>query len=196
MSEEDPSKQPEKRRKKRRQPLKATPEALERSALYYLDRYDTTSEHLRRLMMGKVTLSARLHGTDPTEGAAAVERLVRRFLKAGILDDARFARERVRSLRARGTSQAMVRARLRAKGVAGSLIDEVLAGEGTPDRDLAAALTYAKRRRLGPFRLEAREDRRAKDLAALGRQGFDYETAQRVIDCEDVEELLAGLPQD
>lgn len=196
MSEEDPAKKPENRSKKRRQPLKATPEALERSALYYLDRYDTASGHLRRLLMGKVTLSARLHGTDPAEGAAAVERLVQRFLKAGVLDDARFARERVRSLRARGTSRAMVRARLQAKGVASTLIDEALAGEETPARDLAAAVTYAKRRRLGPFRLDERAERRAKDLAALGRQGFDYETARRVVDCEDVEGLLAGLPED
>lgn len=195
VSEEDPAERPEKRRKKRRQPLKATAEALERSALYYLDRYDTASGHLRRLLMGKVALSARLYGTDPDAGTAAVERLIQRFLKAGVLDDARFARERVRSLRARGTSQAMVRARLRAKGVPTALIDRALEGEEAPGRDLAAALTYAKRRRLGPFRHEEREERRAKDLAALGRQGFDYETARRVIDCEDVEGLAAELPQ-
>jgi len=198
MTEEETGQGHEKRRKKRRQPLKATPKALERSALYYLDRYDTASGHLRRLLMAKVTLSARLYGTDPAEGADAVEQLIQRFLAAGVLDDSRFARERLRSLRARGTSQAMIRARLRAKGVATALIDQAFDEQEVsgPNPDLAAALTYAKRRRLGPFRREDRAERRDRDLAALGRQGFDYEIAKRVIDCEDPAQLLSEYASD
>lgn len=181
------------RRRRRRQPLKASPEALERAALRYLDRYDAASGHLRRLLLAKVTLSARVHGTDANEGAAAVERLIQRLTAAGVLDDTRFARERLRSLRARGCSLAMVRARLAAKGLSQDLIETTLAeaDEEEVGTDLTAALTYARRRRLGPFRSEARAERRERDLAALGRQGFDYETARRVIDCEDPAALLA-----
>ena len=187
---EDEAKGP--RRKRRRQPLKASPEALERSALRYLDRYDAASGHLRRLLLAKVTLSSRVHGTDATEGAAAVERLIQRLTAAGVLNDTRFARERLRSLRARGCSLAMVRARLAAKGLSQDLIETTLAEADEEDvgTDLTAALTYARRRRLGPFRSEARAERRERDLAALGRQGFDYETARRVIDCEDPAALL------
>lgn len=191
-------KQRRERRRQKRQPMKATAEALTRSAQRYLERYDTASGHLRRLLMAKVTLSARLHGTDADEGAAVVEGLLRQFLKAGVLDDQRFTRARVRSLGAKGCSQAMIRSRLAAKGVAREVIDQALASaQGTAeDRDLAAALTYARKRRLGPFRLENREERRARDLATLGRQGFDYQTAQRVIDCEDPAQLLAELALD
>ncbi|HEY9548301.1 MAG TPA: RecX family transcriptional regulator, partial [Kiloniellaceae bacterium] len=89
---------------RRRQPLKATPEGLERSALYYLERYDSSSGHLRRLLRRKIQLSARVHGTDPEAGRAAVETLIARLTGLGLLDDARYARERVRSLLARGTS--------------------------------------------------------------------------------------------
>ena len=182
----------------KRRPLKATDQALERAAQRYLERYDTASGHLRRLLLAKVTLSARLYGTDPEAGAATVERLLQRFLKAGILDDRRFAEARLRSLRAKGCSQAMVRARLSAKGISAALIDEVLATElgRTEESDLAAALTYAKRRRLGPFRLVDREGRRDRDLAALGRQGFSYQTAKQVIDCADPGALLAELSRD
>ncbi|WP_420346365.1 regulatory protein RecX [Pelagibius sp.] len=181
------------RRRRKRQPLKASPEALERAALRYLDRYDAASGHLRRLLMGKVTLSARVHGTDASAGAAAVDRLIQRLAAAGVLNDARFARERLRSLRAKGCSLAMVRARLAAKGLAQDLIETTLAeaDEDAVGTDLAAALTYARRRRLGPFRSEARAERRDRDLAALGRQGFDYETARRVIDCDDPAALAA-----
>lgn len=177
--------------KARRQPLKATPEGLERSALYYLERYDSSSGHLRRLLTRKVQLSARVHGTDPEAGRAAIERLIQRLTGAGVLDDARYAHTRVRSLIARGTSDAMIRAKLKAKSVPAPLIDAALAeaAGADPGHELAAALRYARRRRLGPFRLEARGERRERDLAALGRQGFDFETARRVIDCGDPAEL-------
>lgn len=188
-----------KRAEKRRQPLKATPEGLERSALYYLERYDSSTGHLRRLLQRKILLSARVHGTDPEEGAAAVERLIARLSGLGLLDDVRYARERVRSLLARGTSAAMIRAKLRAKSLPPELIDAALAEDedNGPGRELRAALRYAKRRRLGPYRLEKRPgeraERRERDLAAMGRQGFDYETARRVVDCEDPAALEAEL---
>ncbi|MCH8002677.1 MAG: RecX family transcriptional regulator, partial [Proteobacteria bacterium] len=54
----------------------------------------------------------------------------------------------------------------------------------------AAALAYARRRRLGPYRSpQARAAMREKDLAALGRRGFGYELARRVIETGDVSEL-------
>lgn len=180
---------------RRRQPLKATPEGLERSALYYLERYDSSSGHLRRLLRRKIQLSARVHGTDPEAGRAAVERLIARLTGLGLLDDARYARERVRSLLARGTSAAMIRARLRAKSLPAELVEAALA-EQTQDegqRELRAALRYARRRRLGPFRLQDRAERRDRDLATLGRQGFGYETARRVVDCDDPAALEAEL---
>ena len=181
--------------KRRRQPLKATPEALERSALYYLERYDSSSGHLRRLLRRKIALSASVHGTDPEEGAVAVERLIARLFGLGLLDDNRYARERVRGLRARGTSAAMIRAKLRAKALPAQTIDAALAESAgnAAEHDLLAALRYARRRRLGPFRSGERAARRERDLAALGRQGFDYETARRIIDSEDPAALEAEI---
>lgn len=62
--------------------------------------------------------------------------------------------------------------------------------------DLAAAIKLARKRRLGPFRLpEKRAEMRAKDMAALARAGFDFDTARRVIDADSVdglEELLTS----
>ena len=58
------------------------------------------------------------------------------------------------------------------------------------DAELAAAIAFARRRRLGPWRLpEQRPDRRLRDLAALGRQGFSGTLARKVIDAEDIEAL-------
>ena len=48
----------------------------------------------------------------------------------------------------------------------------------------------ARRRRRGPYRDKTqRSEYREKDLAALARAGFNYDTAQKVIDAESIEIL-------
>lgn len=46
-------------------------------------------------------------------------------------------------------------------------------------------MALARRRRLGPFRRTGREEHREKDMAALGRAGFGYQIARKVVDAED-----------
>ncbi len=175
-----------------RGPREATAKYLRNSALYYLDRYATSSAHLRRLLLNKVARSARAHGTDAEAGAAAVEALIAEFLGAGVLDDARYAEDRALALFRRGTSARAIRGALLAKGVASELIEPALGrlGGEAAEPELAAALAYTLRRRLGPYRSpQARAEMREKDLAALGRRGFGYELARRVIETRDVSEL-------
>ncbi len=172
----------------RRGPMKATPEALERAARAHLERYAASAEHLRRLLLARVGRSARAHGTDPEAGAAAVEAIVGRYLEAGVLDDAAYAAGQVRRLHRAGASARAIRWRLAAKGVAPGLVTDALQelGADAADPELEAALNYARRRRLGPYRpATERTGRRDRDLAALDRRGFDLEVARRVIDAED-----------
>ncbi len=183
-------------RNKRREPRKATPKYLRNAALYYLQRYASSSAHLRRLLLAKVARSARAYDSDPELdagiGAAAVEALIAELLGAGLLDDARYAVERARILHRRGASTRAIQAGLRAKGIEADDIERALAGLGeeAAEPELAAALAYARKRRLGPYgNPDARADRREKDLAALGRKGFGYDMARRVIDTGDLAEL-------
>lgn len=179
-----------------REPKKATARHLENVALWYLQRFAASTESLRRVLLRRVEKSARAHDTDRTEGAAMVEAIITRFRETGLLDDRVYAEGRTRSLHRRGIPSRGVRARLMAKGVGAQDIDAALEtlAEATPDPDQAAAVTYARRRRIGPWRQpEDRETHRDRDLAALARQGFDYATARRVIEAEDVESLEADL---
>lgn len=178
--------------KRKRGPRKATPERLEKSALFYLERYASSSENLRRVLLRRVDASAKIHGTDAEEGARFVDSLIERYQRAGLLNDAAYAEARVASLHRRGLAGRAIAMKLRQKGVPGEVIDQALEtlredlrAEGT-DPNMEAALNYAKRRRIGPFRRTAREENRKRDMAALGRQGFDFETARRVIDAEDL----------
>lgn len=180
----------------RRGPKKVTPERLERSALFYLERFASSSENLRRVLMRRVDASAREHGTDPDEGARLVDALIDRYQRAGLLDDKAYAEGKVASLHRRGVSERAIAMKLRQKGVPSGLIEqslenlrEELRADGA-DPNWEAAMNYARRRRIGPFRKIAREDNRERDLAALGRQGFDYETARGIVDAEAEVDLL------
>jgi regulatory protein len=176
----------------RRPPKKATATHLGNVALWYLQRFAASADSLRKVLMRRVEKSARAHGTDREEGAAFVEDIITRFRASGLLDDRVYAEGRTRSLHRRGISTRAIRARLAAKGVGADDIDAALKAlrDETPEPDLAAAIAYARRRRLGPWRQgDDREDRRERDLAALARQGFGYDTARRVIEAENVASL-------
>ncbi len=175
-----------------RTPRKATPQTLENAALFYLGRFASSSENLRRVLMRRVERSARLHDTDRDEGRVAVDRIVARFQASGLVDDAAYAGSRAATLHRRGVSRRGIRARLMEKGVAPDDIDGALAGlaETAGNTDFAAAVNLARRRRLGPYRpLAARAEMREKDLAALARAGFSYDIARRVVEAETAEDL-------
>jgi len=178
-------------RLKKKTPRKATPKYLENAALYYLSRYATSAENLKRVMMRKVDRSARFHGTNAEEGEAHVEDMIGRFMASALLDDAAYAKSRAESLHRRGNSARVITGKLRQKGVGDDDIATALEALGDDledgeDPELAAAMTLAKRRRLGPyFNGKVSDDTREKHLAALARAGFSYDIARRVVDSDD-----------
>lgn len=146
--------------------------------------------------MVKVARSAAEHDTDAMAGAADVDTLIGQLENLGSLDDALFARTKARTLHRRGSSARAIRGALSEKGVAADLIEAALESlkEDTPHPELAAALAYARKRRLGPYRpRETRAGMREKDLAALGRRGFGYDLARRVVDAANPQELEAEI---
>jgi len=177
--------------RKRTGPKPVTKERLERIALHYLERFASSAENLRRVLLRRVDRSARLHGTDAAEGAQWVDALVERYRRSGLLDDRAYAEAKTQSLRRRGASARMVRQKLGAKGVDADTVAAALDAAGGAD-DLAAAFAYARRRRLGPFGPAAsRKDRRQRDMAALARAGYDYDTARKVIDARPEDDPAA-----
>lgn len=175
-----------------RTPRKATPQSLENGALFYLQRFASSSENLRRVLMRRVERSARMHGTDRDEGRAAVDRIVARFQASGLVDDHAYAEGRAVALHRRGVPSRGIRARLVEKGVASHHIEAALAGlaENGGGSDMAAAVNLARRRRLGPYRpSSARAGARDKDLAALARAGFSYDVARRIVEAKTPEQL-------
>jgi len=185
-------------RQKRRQPRKVTPTSLRNAALYYLQRYASSSENLREVLTRRVRRAERHYDTDREDAADWIDLIVQDFQKTGLLDDRTYAEGRVQSMFRQGRSRRLMMLDLRKKGVAPDVIDSALAAlaaeNHAPDR--TAAIRYVRRRRLGPYRLQSREDYRERDMAAVARAGFDYETARRVIDAETPESLEEDFLQD
>ncbi len=203
-------------KRKKRTPRKVTPKYLGNASLYYLSRYATSAENLKRVMMRKIHRSASHHGTDVDDDAALLEDLIRRYVESGLLDDGAYAKTRAASLHRRGNSARVIRGKLKQKGVGNEdIADALLAlGEDDPDPEMAAAVMLAKRRRLGPFAVkeptrgedgprgsggvprspqgpdrETINETRKKQLAALARAGFSYDIARRVIDADSEDDL-------
>lgn len=184
-------------------PRKITPQHLENVALYYLQRYASSSENLRRVLMNRVRRSCAFHGTDREEPTQQVEALIARYQKSGLLNDAVYAQGRVSSLRRQGLSQRAILDKLRAKGLPVAEIRAAIArydAENLPcdadtdaDADLSAALTFCRRKKIGPFRPASAarlpaEALQKKDMAALARAGFGFDVAKKALATTEIDE--------
>ncbi len=176
-------------------PPNITPAALNEAAFAYLERYASSVENLRRVLMRRIERAVRAGVIERAEGRARVDEVVERLRARRLVDDTTYAEGRAHSLSRQGRSRSSIAQRLRAKGVEGDAVEAALAGLAEAgETDLRAAFRFAKRRRLGPFRPAAeRAARRDRDLAALARAGFSYEIARRLIDAESPDAIEAEL---
>lgn len=158
-------------------------ESLDRAALRYLERFDSSAQNLRRVLAERARRAAS-DADEATHAMRFVDELVERYQSSGLVDDARYAEALARGLRARGSSRRAIVEKLRAKGVERAVIDRALerAERDAIDAELEAARAFARRRRLGPHRPpEERATRRLRDLGALARAGFGPDTARRAL---------------
>lgn len=110
------------------------------------------------------------------------------LVAAGLIDDRAFAAARARRLTRAGRSGAVIGAHLSARGVAAA--DRPAPPD--PEQELAAALAYARRRRLPPFDPEADA---VKALGAMARAGFSQDVARRALamDPDEAQDRLLAL---
>lgn len=165
--------------------LPLTYEELEKIALAYLNRFDSTAANLERVLVRRL----RARGA-PEEAGDLVLRLVKRYVDAGLVDDQRYAATMAAGLRRRGASLRAIERKLAARGIERSTIGAALAAEGIDAAgELDAARRVARKKRLGPWRVAgAGVDRGARDLAVLARAGFSFEVARRVLGDPGLEE--------
>lgn len=159
---------------KRPKPLDA--ETLRRLSLHYVGRYATTAARLRQYMQRKL----RERGWSGA-GEPPVDEIISQIVSLGYVDDAGFARNRAAALARRGYGSRKIAVMLRTFGIAPAdapVLDE----EGAA---MAAALRFAERKRIGPYRNSAADPKaEAKAMAALLRAGHPPRLARAVLSME------------
>lgn len=144
-----------------------------------MNRFDCTASKLKRHLAERV----RKYGGDESAEAWIAE-LVERYLGSGVLNDARFAKNLATQLTTRGKSSRMISQKLAMRGVPSEVAQELMTTrrQDEPNAELDAARAFARKRRLGAHRdPEKRAEYRQKDLAALARQGFSFDTAKKAL---------------
>ena len=163
----------------RRNPRLLDAPRLEELALAYVARFATSAAKLEGYLRRKL----RERGWDG-EGAAPVAEIVARFVAAGYIDDAVFARARTGSLLRRGYGVRRIGQALDAAGIAEDVRAEVRAA---PAEQRRAALALARKRRIGPFGPDGADRAvREKQLAAMLRAGHPLDSARELVNAPSI----------
>jgi regulatory protein len=187
-----------------------TPERIRNIAEHYVGQRESSAQMLREVLHRR--LLRRLRSLDPEaaaeEKATAVpliEAEVERLERAGLINDARYAEMKARSALARGRGSRRILRDLGQKGVSAAPAREALvratgealenvgqdldASEVLQVAEFEAALTFTRKKRLGPYRVDPLPEAWAeaskvwrREAAALARAGFGVGTIRRVLD--------------
>lgn len=177
------------------EPKSLTPRMLkwaQNSALYRVSRQMLSRRQLHDAVLRKAREKFEDIGND--EARALAEAAVAFAETIGGLDDEAFAEVKTRSAVRNGKSRRMIAVSLARKGIDKETAQAALTEQAD---DLAAVVALARRRAFGPFRrADADEARKDKELAAILRQGFNFELARRVsaMSREEADDILSGLP--
>jgi regulatory protein len=160
------------------------------STLYRLGQRMMTEKQLS----GAIAKKARqkFEGIADAQVEAVAAAAVKFAYEVGGLNDVAFAEVSARAGVRNGRSKRIIAQKLSAKGIDRGTVAATL--EDTDD--LQAAVIFVRKRALGPFRRDgAAEDRKAKELATLARNGFSFGLAKTVLSMsrEEAEMLLVEL---
>lgn len=173
------------------------PAVLETAALNYLGRHAASTEGVRRVLRRRLRRQG-LEDEAKEAAEAAISAVLAKLARLGYLDDDAFAAARARRLAAQGRPRAAIAERLAAKGIGRAGIDRTLTAlaDEDPGGDLAAAIAFAEKRKLGPWRRGPADDAtRRREAGALARRGFSSAIARRIVEADDADVLAALLSE-
>ena len=189
------------KRKEKRPPKKITPTYLHNSGIYYLERFVASKSHFKTVMARKAKRSCMHHKEqDYDECLKMIDELADKFEEMGLLNDALYTTGMVTSLRRRGLSRNAIIQKMRIKGIEPQYTIAELEKldnayhETEKNAEIAAALRLAKKKKMGPYKIEKKgltDDDKAKELrrnmGRFARAGFSYEITKYVLDMSEDE---------
>ena len=170
--------------------IEKTEKRLLNKAVHYLGRYSTSEQRLREVL-SKFAIR-HLADVDQKEVAIAIKSVVDKCLRLGYVNNAAFAETLARSQRRQGKSSILIWQKLRQHALDDTAIATAiqLADANQHDAELAAAIHFARRRRLGPFyRGVAEKRKRHRHFGSLARAGFSMAICRTVLNANSIHDL-------
>lgn len=165
-------------RTERASPKPLDPQALERLALRYVERFATTRGRLTDYLTRKI----RERGWDERHDVTAADpgELAQRMADLGYVDDRAFAEQRAAAMQRRGLGARRVAGAFREAGIDDGDAESV--APAIADRGVEAALAFARRKRIGPYG-NGDVDRKLqeKQLSAMLRAGHRFDLARKIV---------------
>ena len=164
-------------------PKRPTKVRLRNIALYYLQRFESSEHNLRIVLRRRIDKYAFFDKDySPNEAYQWVDEIIEECLGHNFINDERFAEFKINNYLLAGKPKRYIEQKLKQKGIDEKIIDKLF--EETDYSELETALNFARKKKIGRFRKELRQENRQKDLGTLVRAGFDFDIAKEVLEDE------------
>lgn len=170
-------------------PKQITEKRLYNITLFYLSKYEASAEKVKQMLKRRLDKATLAGAEIPAESDIWINNVIAKMESLGYINDERFAENQVRILTRQGKSAKFITGKLLQAGISAEVIRALL--DETEQSDTERALTWLKHRRRGPYRTNPPQTPeelrliRQKDLAALARAGFSYQTATEALQHEE-----------
>ncbi len=159
-------------------------EMLKNKALSHLERYETSTQRLRIVLLRRIEKDRFQGRPVPPESHDWVEQIVAKMQELGYVNDTRYAENKTRLWRNSGKGANYISLHLKLDGIDDEAIYNALhSGEQSNDEiDLNSARKLAKKRHLGEYKsFEDRQARYKKEAAFLTRSGYSFDIVRKVL---------------
>ncbi len=147
---------------------KITPQRLKNIALYYLERFDASSEKLKMVLKRRVQRAVFAGDEVSPDVEKWIDEIIQEMQRLNYVNDRRYCENKVRQFLRMGKSNRYIIGKLSEAGINPEIVASFL-----PDDELEQAQIFVQKKHLGKdFQ---------KDLAKLARAGFSYDIAQKAL---------------
>ena len=167
-------------------PKPPTKARLRNIALYYLERFESSEENLRKMLYRRIDKYVFANKEyNPNQAYLWADEVIKECLAQNFVNDERFADFKINDYLRAGKSKRYIEQKLKQKGISETIVSQFF--ENSSYSELDTALQFVKKKKIGRFREneEVRKKNHQKDLATLVRAGFDYDVAKAVLESED-----------
>ena len=167
-----------------------TEQRLYNITLFYLERFEASSLKIKQMLERRIHKEKTKGAVVPENYPQLIQNVIQKMTHLGYINDTRFAGNQIRQLAAAGKSKSFILNKLSQAGIKKEEASALLATfeEENESSDLVRAQKWLKKHRKGFYRRENAELFYQKDLAALARAGFSFDTATQALQTQPNED--------